>query len=138
MYVRVLLAQGVDEKALMVPQQALQRTADGQGALMLVKDGAVRSTPVTTGPAINGKWMITSGLSAGDVVVVEGFQKIRPGAPVQPIPWEPNKKGQSDQQAQGQPSQAPAEGGQAAGQDGGPAGQGAEAQEGAAGQQEQA
>src|SRR5690606_11090824 len=118
MYVRVLLAQGVDEKALMVPQQALQRTADGNGALMLVKDGQVHATPVTTGPAIDGKWMITSGLSAGDVVVVEGFQKIRPGVPVQPIPWQPGAK-----PGQGQPQQPPAPG--AGGAEGGQSGPGA-------------
>src|SRR5690606_11271149 len=67
MYVRVRVEQGVDQKALLVPQQALQRTADGQGALLLVKEGKVQSAPVTTGPAIDGKWMVTSGLSAGDV-----------------------------------------------------------------------
>ena len=158
MYVRVLLDQGVDQKALLVPQQALQRTADGKGALMLVKDGQVQSTPVTTGPAINGNWMITSGLSAGDVVIVEGFQKIRPGVPVQPMPWQPGaapgqqgpgqsqpqpadgqpaqgQQGQGHQgqgqqgQSQGQAGQASAEGEQAAGQAGqAPAGDGAAAQ----------
>src|SRR5690606_8024992 len=112
-------------KALLVPQQALQRTADGQGALLLVKEGKVQSTPVTTGPAINGKWMITSGLSAGDVVVVEGFQKIRPGVPVQPMPWAPNQKGQPGQQG---PGQAPAQDGQAAGPEGSQPGQAADAQ----------
>ena len=134
MFVRVRVSQGIDEKALLVPQQALQRTADGQGALMLVKDGKVQSTPVTTGAAIDGKWLVTSGLSAGDVVVVEGFQKIRPGVPVQPIPWAPNQKGaQAGQQGQqGQPGQAAGQEGPAAGAEGQAAGQ---AGEGAAGQQ---
>ena len=112
MYVRVRLAQGIDQNALLVPQQALQRTADGQGALMVVKDGKVTSTPVTTGAAINGNWLITSGLSAGDVVVVEGFQKIRPGAPVQPIPWKEGEGAQAGQpgQGEGDQDQAPASG----------------------------
>ncbi len=95
MYVRVRLQQGVDEKALLVPQQALQRTADGLSSLMLVKDGKVQVAPVTVGPGIDGKWMITKGLSAGDVVVVEGFQKIRPGAAVQGKPWNPQAKPQA-------------------------------------------
>jgi len=123
----------VDQKALLVPQQALQRTADGQGALMVVKDGKVVATPVTTGAAIDGKWLITSGLSAGDVVVVEGFQKIRPGAPVQPMPWNPNQGAQGGQPGQagqpgqqpGQGEQQPGQGGQAPGQDGQAAGEGA-------------
>lgn len=129
MYVRVLVAQGVDQKALLVPQQALQRTADGLGALMVVKDGQVHATPVTTGPAIDGKWLITSGLSAGDVVVVEGFQKIRPGAAVQPMPWQPGGKPGQGQPGQGQPAQGGP--GQAAAADGQPAGQ-PQAEEGAA------
>ncbi len=83
MYVRVRLEQGVDDQALVVPQQALQRTADGSQSLMLVKDNKIEQLPVTTGGAVKNSWIVTSGLKAGDVVVVEGFQKIRPGAPVQ-------------------------------------------------------
>ena len=96
MYVRVRLQQGVDEKALLVPQQAVQRTSDGLSSLMLVKDGKVVVSAVRVGANLNGKALITSGLQAGDMVIVEGFQKIRPGAPVQPMPW----KGAEGQQAQ--------------------------------------
>ncbi|PLC51005.1 efflux transporter periplasmic adaptor subunit [Pollutimonas subterranea] len=87
MYVRVRLQQGVDEKALLVPQQALQRTADGLSSLMVVKEGKVQVVAVGVGPESKGNWIITKGLNAGDVVIVEGFQKIRPGVPVQEIPW---------------------------------------------------
>ncbi|CAB3922199.1 Toluene efflux pump periplasmic linker protein TtgA [Achromobacter anxifer] len=109
MYVRVRLEQGVDEKALMVPQQALQRTADGLQSLMLVKDNKIEQLPVTTGGAIKNEWVVTSGLKAGDVVVVEGFQKIRPGAPVQVSQW--NKGGAAAPAAQpgAQPGAKPAE-----------------------------
>lgn len=89
MYVRVRLPQGMDSKALNVPQQALQRTADGRSSLMLVKEGKIQVVPVTVGPESKGNWLITKGLSAGDVVVVEGFQKIRPGAAVEAMPWNP-------------------------------------------------
>lgn len=88
MYVRVRMEQGVDEKALVVPQQAIQRTADGLNSLMLVKDGKVSTKAVSVGARVNGGSIITKGLSAGEVVVVEGFQKIGPGVPVQPIPWQ--------------------------------------------------
>ncbi len=87
MYVRVRLAQGVDEKALVVPQQAFQRTADGLDSLMTVKDGKVSPTVVTVGPRVDGGSIVAKGLKPGDVVIVEGFQKIGPGAPVQPMPW---------------------------------------------------
>lgn len=105
MYVRVRLTQGVDDKALLVPQQALQRTPDGLQSLMLVKDGKIDQVSVTTGNAINGRWVVTSGLKAGDVVVVEGFQKVRPGAPVKVSQWAP---GQSGGPAPGAAQQPPA------------------------------
>jgi len=107
MYVRVNLPQGVDEKALMVPTQAVQRTADGLSSLMVVKNSQVTSVPVGVGAEINGKYIITKGLNPGDVVVVEGFQKIRPGAKVQGIPWKQNA------QAGGPGAGAPAAGGAA-------------------------
>lgn len=87
MYVRVRLQQGIDEKALLVPLQAVQRTADGLSSLMLVKDGKVELRAVSIGPEVNGKSIISKGLNPGDVVIVEGFQKIRPGVPVQAMPW---------------------------------------------------
>lgn len=106
MFVRVRLDQGVDESALLVPQQALQRTADGRQSLMLVKPSkegppVIESVAVTTGSAIGHNWSVTSGLHAGDVVVVEGFQKIRPGTPVQVSPWQ---KSESAQAPAGQPA----------------------------------
>jgi membrane fusion protein (multidrug efflux system) len=107
MYVRVRLTQGIDDKALLVPQQALQRTPDGLQSLLLVKDGKIDQVSVTTGNAIGGRWVVTSGLKAGDVVVVEGFQKVRPGAPVKVSQWTP---GQSGGTAPAAAQQAPASG----------------------------
>ncbi|MVW73666.1 MULTISPECIES: efflux RND transporter periplasmic adaptor subunit [unclassified Bordetella] len=117
MYVRVRLDQGVDPKALLVPQQALQRTADGLQSLMLVKDNKIDQVAVTTGGAIGDQWLVTSGLKAGDVVVVEGFQKIRPGAPAQTRPWNPGgagkapASGQGPQDGAGAPAQGKSDGG---------------------------
>jgi membrane fusion protein (multidrug efflux system) len=106
MYVRVRLQQGTDEKALLVPQQAVQRTADGLSSLMVVKEGKVQPVAVTVGPEINGQWIITQGLSAGDVVVVEGFQKIRPGAAVQAMPWKQQAAGKDGAPTAAQPKAA--------------------------------
>lgn len=117
MYVRVRLPQAVDENALLVPQQALQRAADGSSSLMVVVDDKVQSKPVEVGPAIGSNWLISKGLAAGDVVVVAGFQKLRPGAPVKAIPWKPEANGAAApdaaaEQAGGQPGKAaePAQG----------------------------
>jgi len=107
MYVRVRLEQGVDNKALVVPQQAVQRTADGLNSLMVVKDGKVSSVAVTLGPNVANGVIIAKGLNPGDQVIVEGFQKIGPGAPVQPMPWNQGKKGPADGPQDG--AQAPAD-----------------------------
>lgn len=87
MFVRVRLEQGVDEKALLVPAQAVQYASNGEASVMVVKDDTVHTQPVKLGNAVNGRLIINSGLAAGDTVIVEGFQKIRPGAPVQSMPW---------------------------------------------------
>lgn len=101
MYVRVRLQQGVDEKALLVPEQAIQRTSDGLSSLMVVKEGKVQPVAVSVGSQVKGKSIIYKGLNPGDVVVVEGFQKIRPGAAVQPIPWKESQAAGQGGAAQG-------------------------------------
>ncbi len=112
MFVRVRLEQGQNDKALLVPQQALQRTPDGKQSLMVVRGGKVEQLPVTTGSAVGGRWIITDGIAEGEQVVVEGFQKIRPGAPVQPTEWTPGQPPAQPGQAGAAPQQGqpPAEG----------------------------
>jgi membrane fusion protein (multidrug efflux system) len=102
MYVRVRLQQGTDHKALLVPEQAVQRGSDGLNTLMVIKDGKVAPVAVTVGPLVDGRFIIYKGLNEGDQVIVEGFQKIRPGAPVQPQPWKPQADAPGAQHA-GQP-----------------------------------
>lgn len=88
MYVRVRLEQGVDERAIRVPQQAIQRGSDGGASVWVVGDGDVPELrPVVTGPTSGDLLIVREGLKAGDRVIVEGFQKLRPGAPVKPEPW---------------------------------------------------
>jgi membrane fusion protein (multidrug efflux system) len=42
---------------------------------------------VKIGGATGSQWIVLEGLKAGEQVIVEGFQKMRPGAPVKPVPW---------------------------------------------------
>jgi membrane fusion protein (multidrug efflux system) len=94
MYVRAVLEQAVDEAALTVPQQAVVRGADGATVWLVGPDGKVSPQPIQTGRVQDGKWIVTQGLKAGDRVVVEGLQKMRPGAAVKPMPWQPKAPGQ--------------------------------------------
>lgn len=83
MFVRTQLSVGIDPQAILVPQKGVTRNPKGQGVVMVVNsDNKVEAKIVTTGGVINNQWVITSGLAAGDKVIVEGLQKIRPGAPV--------------------------------------------------------
>ncbi|MCE2594526.1 efflux RND transporter periplasmic adaptor subunit [Motilimonas cestriensis] len=87
MYVRAILNAGSDPMAILVPQKAITRNTKGQAVAMVVgAENKVESRVVTTAEAINNEWRITSGLAAGDVLIVEGLQKIRPGAVVTPKP----------------------------------------------------
>lgn len=105
MFVRVRLEQGIDEQALLLPVQAVQYGANGSAMVMTVQEGVVKPTPVKLGSEVNGRVIINQGLQAGDTVIVEGFQKIRPGAPVQPMPWKAEAaEGTPQPAAEAQPS----------------------------------
>ncbi|WP_024302857.1 efflux RND transporter periplasmic adaptor subunit [Pseudogulbenkiania sp. MAI-1] len=87
MYARARLAQAVDKQALTIPQPALQRGQGGSASVMLVgADNKVQVQQVKAETAVGDKWVITSGLKAGDRVIVQGLQKVRPGVPVKPVP----------------------------------------------------
>lgn len=84
MYVRAELAAGVRANAVLVPQRAIARDPKGNTSAMVVNpDGVVERRPVVVSRTIGDQWLVESGLAAGDRVVIEGLQKIAPGAPVQ-------------------------------------------------------
>ncbi|HEY4317569.1 MAG TPA: efflux RND transporter periplasmic adaptor subunit [Herbaspirillum sp.] len=87
MYVRARLEQGVDENAIVVPQQAVVRDVGGSVVMLVGADNKVVAQPVTTGASQGNVWIIKDGVKAGDRVIVEGLQKIKPGAPVTAVPW---------------------------------------------------
>ncbi len=93
MYVRVQVQQGIEKDAITVPQQAVQRNNAGQSQVYVVTpDKKVEFRNVTLGRTVGSRWQVTSGLKADEKVIVEGFQKIGPGAPVEPTDWDPNAK----------------------------------------------
>lgn len=99
-YVRVRLSQAEMPAAVLVPQQAVTRTAQGDTVLLVGEGNKPGPRPVTLAGSQNGQWVVTGGLQPGDKVIVEGFQKMMvPGAPVTPVPWQP---------AGAKPSAAPA------------------------------
>ncbi|MEJ6022384.1 efflux RND transporter periplasmic adaptor subunit [Ramlibacter sp. PS4R-6] len=88
MYVRVRLEQAKVGNAILLPQQAVTRSGQGDSVLVVDKDSKVAPRPVKVGNQQGNSWVILSGLQPGEQVIVEGFQKIRPGAPVKAVPWQ--------------------------------------------------
>lgn len=89
-YVRVRLAQATLPSAVLVPQQAVTRSAQGDTVLVVGDGNKPVPRPVKVSGAQAGQWVVTEGLKPGDRVVVDGFQKMFvPGAPVTPVPWVP-------------------------------------------------
>jgi membrane fusion protein (multidrug efflux system) len=100
MYVRVRVEQAVELGALAVPQQAIQRDAGGQSQVYVVKgDNILELRPVRVGREIGTRITVLDGLTEGEQVVVEGFQKIRPGAPVDPQLWQDGSESAADDKA---------------------------------------
>jgi len=88
LYVRVRLEQAQAGNAITLPQQAVTRSPQGDSVMVVTADGKVSPRPVKVGGQQNGQWVILDGLRAGEQVMVDGFQKLRGGAPVKPVPWQ--------------------------------------------------
>jgi membrane fusion protein (multidrug efflux system) len=92
MFVRAMIDEGVQEKAILLPQQAVARDPKGNPiALVVDGEGKVEQRQLSTDRALGDKWLVTSGLAIGDRVIVEGLQKARPGATVKVVPFEVNR-----------------------------------------------
>ncbi|MGX6999239.1 efflux RND transporter periplasmic adaptor subunit [Caballeronia sp. KNU42] len=86
MFVRARLEEGVNQRAITVPQLAVSRASDGSASVLTVSaDGKVVQTAVTANSANGADWVITNGLKAGDRVIVSGSQKARTGALVKAV-----------------------------------------------------
>jgi len=84
MYVRAMVGDGERQAALLVPQQGIARDQKGNPTAMIAKpDGTVETRQVRVSRPIGDKWLVEDGLVAGDKVIVEGLQKLRPGVTVQ-------------------------------------------------------
>jgi membrane fusion protein, multidrug efflux system len=87
MYVRVKVEQAKAQHAMLLPQQAVTRSPQGDTVMVVDSKGQVAPRTVKIGGSQNGQWVVLEGLQPGEQVMVDGFQKVRPGAPVKPVPW---------------------------------------------------
>ncbi len=94
MFVRARVSEGVNERAMLIPQQAVSRTPNGEPVIFTV--GAERRAAmkmITLGRAVGSRWLVSSGISPGDQVIVEGLQFVRPGMTVKVVPFKEKTKG---------------------------------------------
>ena len=83
MFVHARVVEGVEEKAILIPQQAVTRDARGQASVLIVgADSKVQGRSIKTDRAIGDQWLVSEGIQAGDKVIVDGLQKIMPGIEV--------------------------------------------------------
>ena len=91
-YVRVRLSQAELPAGILVPQQAVTRSNQGDTLMVVSADGKITPRTITIGSQKGSNWVVLSGLKEGENVMVDGFQKLQmlpPGTPVKPVKWTP-------------------------------------------------
>jgi len=89
MYVRATIDSAVKSAAVLAPQRGISRNAKGEATAMVVnKEGIAELRLVNASRTIGDQWLIETGLNAGEQLIVEGLQKIRPGSPVKAVPFQ--------------------------------------------------
>lgn len=96
MFVRARILEGVAPQALLVPQRGVTRNQRGEATALVVNDeNKVELRTLKTDRTVGDQWLVTEGLKAGDKVIVEGVQSVRPGLEVVVRPFEPAAAGTS-------------------------------------------
>jgi len=86
MYVRAVVNEAVSPAGILAPQQGVTRDARGNAVAMVVnKSNQVEQRSLVADRVIGSSWLITSGLAAGDQLIIEGVNKIRAGDTVTPV-----------------------------------------------------
>jgi len=86
MYVHAVLSQGVHQNGIVVPQQAVSHNTHGDATVLLAGEGGkVVLQIIQTGAVVDNQWVVTSGLKAGDRVIVDGLTGLVPGVTVTPV-----------------------------------------------------
>jgi membrane fusion protein (multidrug efflux system) len=93
MFVRAIVKEGVNDQAILIPQQTVSRDPKGNPLVLLVnEEGKVEQRTLVLDRALGDQWLVTAGLAPGDRVIAEGIQKVRPGVAVKAVPFEAKGK----------------------------------------------
>lgn len=104
MFVRAVILEGISKQAILVPQQAVSRDPKGNPLVLTVdQNDIVQQRQIEIDRAMGNQWLISSGLAAGDRVVIEGRLKVRPGVKVHAIPSDNGKQSPAQKTPAGPP-----------------------------------
>jgi membrane fusion protein (multidrug efflux system) len=93
MFVQAVVTEGVNEQAILIPQQSVSRDPKGNPIALIVDSaGKVQQRMLSLDRAVEDQWLVASGLAPGDRVIAEGMQKVRPGASVHVYPFDAGQK----------------------------------------------
>jgi len=91
-FIRLTLTGATRIGALLVPQTAVLQSPTGATVYVVDKEGKAEVRKIALGAWREDRWVISDGLKAGDIVVVDGVQRVRGGQPVKAMPWKPEAK----------------------------------------------
>lgn len=100
LFVTVELRTSEAQKQPVVPQASVQQDQAGDFVLVVDQNNRVQTRRIKTGERVGSDWVVEEGLRAGEQVIVEGIQKVQPGAEVKPQPAGPGVKPQSPEMAE--------------------------------------
>ncbi|MGB3222405.1 MAG: efflux RND transporter periplasmic adaptor subunit [Desulforhopalus sp.] len=96
MFVQALIKEGINEQAILIPQQGVSRDPKGKPyALVVDAESKADFRPLTLDRAIGDRWLIETGLTPGDQLIVDGLLMLRPGTVVKAAPFEKTKAEQN-------------------------------------------
>jgi len=86
MYARALVEESMTSQAILLPQRVVARGENGSATVLVIGAGdKIEVREVKLGAAQGDKWIVADGLQPGERVVIEGSQKVAPGAQVKPV-----------------------------------------------------
>ncbi|MBW2557721.1 MAG: efflux RND transporter periplasmic adaptor subunit [Deltaproteobacteria bacterium] len=107
MFIRAVVEEGANPQAILVPQQAVSRNPKGNPVALIVDaEGKVQQQMLTLDRAIGNTWLVSTGLAPGDRLIVEGMQKVRPGASVKVVPFTADSEEKGDERKDSTPQPA--------------------------------
>ena len=86
LYVRAVIVEGIDHDAILAPQRGVTRNEKGAPTAMIVdENGKAQERDITTSRTIGDQWLVSSGLAAGERLIVDGLQSVKPNMPVHAV-----------------------------------------------------